>query len=823
MGTGKTCASIAAIELARKQLRKRVKGIYISSQELGKNFVNEVFKCTGEESSGEFRKDLKYVRAQNYEFYTYYNAFNKKSKIKIHHFKNSYIIIDEIHTLRNKKLLKDSKKENLQEYTYLKKLIKNSKNCKFLLLSGTPMVDDWTEIIDILNLILPKDLEMKFRNNLLNNIKLQAEFGEKIKGYISFLRAGAFVNYKYFGNLKVGPSQLVVTPITPNRLQCAGYAKAYNIDIKKQTNKNRNFKHIHKLCNINIDLNNLIWGKELDSEKTNSESSGIYSNSIQASLFVWDKSVALYNSKGKNKKLIKDKTFWLENLSEYSAIYGEILRKILADNKKKHFIYLKKVKGSGAKLLYKILQKCGINCKYIETQKDTEDFNRIDSRYSVALGTAKISLGLTLRNIDFIHIAEPDWNYPPIDQAIARAIRHGSHDKKVTIKIFLYALVITNKKDYSVNYLQYSKCSDKLYNTKLMTQILQKNAVDCQIFKKLNKTKKCTGISDPNHRLDFLTWNLYYTSFEEIRDNILILFNKYFILTLEQITDKLKQYDEFELRNALSRISSENIILYNRWGFKNYLRCENEIYFLIIDKFNQGNWLDVYYSQFMKNNPLPIQNSKILNILFANQCTFILETFEKNTNVRQFFKNFSLDIQENILQFILTHNHNKFPKFSNWLKTEYHTVWIKNKSIILVYLRHLKDKKFPIKEWNGKIWVNSKRKIDFGKEIYNNFVKKQQFIGVQDTKLIILDVRNVRKLEKSQGSKKLRGIACSSMKGERWVSLLQFLKIIKSGTHKQLCEKVTEKLREKNLIIDKNERNMLNHYMKDNKLAFFQK
>ena len=38
-----------------------------------------------------------------------------------------------------------------------------------------------------------------------------------------------------------------------------------------------------------------------------------------------------------------------------------------------------------------------------------------------------------MRNIDYIHIAEPDWNFPPIDQAIARAIRHGSHDRKNTI------------------------------------------------------------------------------------------------------------------------------------------------------------------------------------------------------------------------------------------------------------------------------------------------------------------------------------------------------------------------------------------------------
>ena len=83
MGTGKTCASIAAVELARKQLGQKIKGIYISSQELAKNFVREVFKCTNQESRDEYRRDLKFVRSENYEFYTYYNALNKKSKIKL--------------------------------------------------------------------------------------------------------------------------------------------------------------------------------------------------------------------------------------------------------------------------------------------------------------------------------------------------------------------------------------------------------------------------------------------------------------------------------------------------------------------------------------------------------------------------------------------------------------------------------------------------------------------------------------------------------------------------------------------------------------------
>ena len=72
-------------------------------------------------------------------------------------------------------------------------------------------------------------------------------------------------------------------------------------------NQKSKFLNSNKLCDSNIVRENIIWGKELDSEKISSESSGIYSNSIQASLFVWDKTNKLY--KGNKKQLIKNRKF----------------------------------------------------------------------------------------------------------------------------------------------------------------------------------------------------------------------------------------------------------------------------------------------------------------------------------------------------------------------------------------------------------------------------------------------------------------------------------------------------------------------------------
>ena len=804
MGTGKTCAAIAAVELLRKQLGRKIKCICISSKELANNFIQEIFKCTN--IYDDSPKSKNYIKSQNYEFHTYYKALNGDSPRKIKQFVDSFVIVDEVQTIRNNM--------SSGEYMYLKKLIEESINCKFLLLSGTPMVDNWEEIIDVLNLILPEDL--KKNSKLLKSSKLQKEFGEKIKGYVSFINSPAGINESQFmGNLTdVGKLNLTITSIQPRKLQYTGYAKAWNMD-----NKNK----LLKIDKSNV--KNLLWGKSLMLGGKNvvesSEKSGIYSNAIQASLFVWNSDKKLYNS---NKKITRKKEWWEQNIREFSGIYSAIIDKIQQDETKKHFIFLKKVEGSGANLLYQILKKCGIKTKYIKTQKDTEEFNRSD-RYKVAIGTAKISLGLTLRNIDFIHIAEPNWNFPLIEQAIARAIRHKSHDRKVRVEIFLYALIIKGHEESSINYIQYKTSSDKLYETQIITKILQENAIDCQKFKEHNKTtEKCTGITNPKHAPDYLTYNLYYTPFEKIRDEIIKFFTKIFICSIDEICKELSTYNKFEILDALSRINRENIVIYNQWGFKNYIRNCNNLYFLVIDKFNKGELLDVYYSKWVKNNPLPIPNNKLIDILFANQCKNIISIFNKDENTRDFFDELPIHIQEQILQQILLQKSQS--KFDKWLLAKY-KVWKKNGKKYIVYLQHLKNKKFPVKQYVKGKWIDSGEKIDGGEEIFTKIISKNDFVGVskgvKGKNVVILDARKIKKKKENEGSKILRGIACTSIqrKNDQWKSLLSFLKIKDESTHKKICVKILTELERKKLIIDENQRKMLNLYMNQNELAFF--
>jgi hypothetical protein len=322
---------------------------------------------------------------------------------------------------------------------------------------------------------------------------------------------------------------------------------------------------------------------------------------------------------------------------------------------------------------------------------------------------------------------------------------------------------------------------------------------------------------------DYLTYNLYYTPFEKIRDEIIKLFTKIFICTIDEIQEKLSAYNKFEILDALSRINRENIVIYNQWGFKNYLRYCNNLYFLVIDKFNNGEWLDIYYSRWVKNNPSPIPNDKLIDILFANQCEYIISIFNKDEKIRDFFTELSIHIQEQILQQMLLQKSNT--EFKDWLLAKYNKVWKKNGQKYTVYLQYLKNKKFPVKQYVKGKWINSEEKIDGGREIFTKILSKNNFVGVlKGHKLVILDARNIKPKKQNEGSKILRGIACTSIqrKSNQWKSLLSFLKIKDENTHKKICDKIIAKLKERTLIIDENERKLLDLYMNENNLAFFE-
>ena len=247
LGTGKTCSAISACEEMRaymKQMGLTKKIIIIAAPKVQANFKLQLFDetklqevddgiwnlraCTGNtflkeinpmHMKGFTRKNIiKLVRTIIRQYYTFagyiqfsnliekirtkYKSIKNRSErnAKFHkalkqEFSNRFIVIDEVHNIRNttdnptKKIIKN-----------LTDIARYSNNLKLLLLSATPMFNSYREIIDIINLlnindgrytIALKDVFDKHGNFKINKkgeqIGLET-FKQKIQGYVSFVQ-----------------------------------------------------------------------------------------------------------------------------------------------------------------------------------------------------------------------------------------------------------------------------------------------------------------------------------------------------------------------------------------------------------------------------------------------------------------------------------------------------------------------------------------------------------------------------------------------------------------------------------------------------------
>lgn len=181
MGTGKTCAAVGVAENLKSKGYKKC--VYISKGEPQHfNFKNEVaYKCT---KKGEYLKKNENSNLYDFdkkEFEKFYecSTYQKFSDESPGNYENCIIILDEVHNL----IVKDYNKLPDSNYNKFHNFLHKVKNCKILLLTGTPITDKENTFTPIMNLILPLGSgqidDLEFEN--LDTIK------DKIKGYVSFL------------------------------------------------------------------------------------------------------------------------------------------------------------------------------------------------------------------------------------------------------------------------------------------------------------------------------------------------------------------------------------------------------------------------------------------------------------------------------------------------------------------------------------------------------------------------------------------------------------------------------------------------------------
>lgn len=547
MGTGKTCAAVAVIEKLKNE-NFGINGALILApgKNLLDNFAQEVvMKCTDGRyipSNFQTAKDnsekMRMIRHSIKKFYKFETFRKFASKVRkmtekniITDFSNMIIVIDEVHHLHPKKA-KD--KEDLLTYYEIKRfcnLVKDN-GSKVLLMSGTPMTDSPSEIYNILSLItkFPQDNEEDFekeyfyenRDGILDvKEHKKKELKSYMKGYVSYLKGMESSVKKVFVGEKL--KHFVIDIDEMSDYQSSEYIKAYNLDHRTK---------------------------------------GIYSNSRQASLFVYPKTSSgkiLYGAEGfkhhikekKTKYVIGGKEHFsfsyslipetenqikgntheetLNNIQLYSSKYAKVIKQILNAKNKSIFVYTELVSGSGGIIFTKLLEMFGFNkATGSETQKGLRyaflttkltspsqiiqiknRFNNPDNMFGdyikVIIGSGVVTEGFSLFNVQEEHILTPFWNYTPIVQALARGLRVMSHKALIdngiipVVKLYQHASV-PNNKSTSIDLHMYEISEKKDVSIKFMERLMEESSIDCKLTIKRNKRNDGDGSRNCNYQ-----------------------------------------------------------------------------------------------------------------------------------------------------------------------------------------------------------------------------------------------------------------------------------------------------------------------------------
>ena len=760
-GTGKTCSSVSTIERMRRESNEYKKALVImKGQNLINNYINElVFVCTCKENddkgncvSGPYvpseienltdekkKRRINNLISKNYEFQTFqkFTDYIEKTSdnVLIKEFSNRIIIIDEAHNLR----LSDKKEDKIGQYDNMHRFLHIVKNCKVILMTGTPMIDRPNEIAGIMNLILPIDKQIptleKFTKNFLLvdekdkdltviNPKSIDKLKSYLHGYVSYLIAMKSDVKKIFkGDLNIG--HFTLYPIIMKKTQQKEYIKAYLEDQKGKTG----------VYNESIQSNLFIF----PNGTYGAEGFKQYIQSQEQKLSIYDrdkrKTKIIYKALPNFKILFGDaKTNEqkLEKLSNYSAKYAECIRMLLENNGETHFVYIKLVEGSGAVVFSKLLEEFGFKdtkgaegkgLKYsiitnaTTTENETVNILRTFNSKSnmngdyikVIIGSEKMSEGITLKNIRNIHIVTPSWNFSEIDQAIARGYRLFSHSNliesgiDVNVKIYLYCNLLNDRdtKD-SIDYKMYKISQSKDISIKSVERVIKEASFDCALNRKRNTIEskydnkrecnygnceyKCDGIIKyelEQDSIDETTYNIYYNdeNVDDIIEEILQLMKtkKLNFITLEEIKNYIKNITDVTLTKVLLKMKNSNVNFLDKFGNRVFIRYDNNMLYFTYNLKNNSNFLDTYYvNHFPLQQILSIEDeTRKLNIL-PNLLTKLKSEPEYNLKI-EYLNQFSLDIQEMMLELSILSN-----KMKNVLSKE-------NKSFKEFIINHFKS------------------------------------------------------------------------------------------------------------------------------------
>jgi len=480
-------------------------------------------------------KKIKKLIKSRYAFFTYegfanFIDTNYISKGKI--VSDKVIIVDEAHNIRSSGNDKD---ENKRVYSALLEVCKDGINNRLIFLTATPMYNEPKDIYNLFYLLLLNDKREELFNNdkifdANNNITKSAMNFIKMmsSNYISYLRGKNPFNFAFKLSPKLSGFQILdkVIPNTENGNPIDKNDEKWISNIEdgiitsQLSQKQISYLETKKLNELeqnnfgSLQAMNIVYDEYIGSEGFNN-------------FFVktGDKEQLLvkYNSKYKNA---------LSPSPDKLGIYSSKLLKIadIIKNTNGVIVIYSRFVWSGVIPLAITLEHMGFsregtdnilekpdithnttypNIKYpkycILSSSDPEIMgnttinglmskinhpdNKEGSIVKVILITQVASEGLNFYNIREMHLIDAWFHFNRIDQIIGRGIRNCSHKnlpiEERNVSVFLHASINGYDKE-TADIHAYRIATGKLYQTKIIDDIIKNNSIDCSLFKSIN-------------------------------------------------------------------------------------------------------------------------------------------------------------------------------------------------------------------------------------------------------------------------------------------------------------------------------------------------
>lgn len=800
VGTGKTCAAISIAEsmLIGHNNFEEPPIIVILPRTLIKNFTNTIYDLHNKninQCSEDIYKlnnfdstlHLNQFIQQRYSIMTYAKFIKYDATIE-----NKTIIIDEAHNLRNPSEVDDDEDINKDElckiYSKVETAIKNGKNNRLILMSGTPMFNEASEIKDLLNLLLLNDGKPKI-NNLTNN--LLAGLSSQ---YISYINSQNPFVYP----IRIKHSDAKMRDLTPDGLI---EVKLNNKQIIKDTEnimnnvKNMNIAYSPKqyfsktefkykpfidktkvLDQTNISTYAPKIAKIIDYIKKTTGIAIIYSNYIEYGIL----QVALaleyigysryVDSSFKDFNLLDDVSIKRKPKLKYAVITSENNQHISNTGSSKNIENILKLANS--------------------------DSNIYGNELKLILITKKASEGLSFLNIREVHILDPWYHFNRHEQIIGRGFRRCSHIKLPlnlrNITVFVYCGYFEDKSNISADKHAYDIAISKLTKIRSYTSIIEENAFDNRINEKLNifprslfnNVNPIKIITSQNLEVEYFLGNdkeykepidKSLISDNNLRSENMFLSNRYSTI----IKDMIEDTDYIPYEELLSKCNDKryldlainNVIFPNKIG--NYLLIFN----------NNG-------IQKITDHPDIVEQEIILDEPIVNKP----KTPANNTNnidkYEKGFKDFEL-----LYKFLMYINNTNWDSIAISIiknKTKYPKLYkvLSDKFIIVndnYFDLFSTDKPLPLKNIDGNIT----KPMSYEEQKVKD--KTYGIIGVAKKSKGVLSTNLVFKIISGNN----KGIKCESQSGENLNKILDE----KSNNKSDKCMKIAKKFYDENNLL----------------------